>query len=181
MGKAAKKIEWPLAMSILESLEKQGRKRELMMVALGLFSAYRCSDWSKLKWGDITDKIRMKEQKTKKIREVALHPELNRIRALCAGKEEDFIFTPLRGGTGKTLATGGCIKILRKVGLEFGIPDLSTHSLRKSWAFRAYESMGKTEDAIIKVSMMLNHRSLVDTYRYLGIQQSEFDLIYTSI
>jgi len=183
MGRAAKKIEWPLAMQILESLEKQGRKRELMMVALGLFSAYRCSDWSKLKWGDITDKIRVKEQKTGKIREVAIGDRLKQIIALCRedAHDDDFIFKPLRGGTGKTLATGGAIKILRAIGLEHGIPDLSSHSLRKTAAWRIYEMNGKDDHALTLLGMMLNHTSTATTRIYLGITMDEINDIYLKL
>jgi len=184
MGRAAKKIEWPLAMSILESLEKQGRKRELMMVALGLYSAFRASDWTKLKWGDITgDKIRAKEQKTGKIREVAIGERLKQIIALCRenAHDDDFIFKPLRGGTGKTLATGGVIKRLRAIGLEHGIPDLTSHSLRKSFSYRVYEQNGMNDHALTILGMMLNHTSTATTRIYLGITMDEISNIYLKL
>ena len=184
MGRAAKKIEWPLAMQILESLEAQGRKRELMMVALGLYSAFRASDWTKLKWGDITgDKIKAREQKTGKIREVAIGERLKQIIALCRenAHDDDFIFKPLRGGTGKTLATGGVIKRLRAIGLEHGIPDLSSHSLRKSAAWRIYEQNGKDDHALTILGMMLNHTSTATTRIYLGITMDEINDIYLKL
>jgi len=184
MGRAAKKIEWPLAMAILESLEAQGRKRELMMVALGLYSAFRASDWTKLKWGDITgDKIRAKEQKTGKIREVAIGERLKQIIALCRenAHDDDFIFKPLRGGTGKTLATGGVIKRLRAIGLEHGIPDLTSHSLRKSFSYRVYEQNGMNDHALTILGMMLNHTSTATTRIYLGITMDEISNIYLKL
>jgi len=182
MGRAAKKIEWPLAMSILESLEKQDRKRELMMVALGLFTAYRCSDWSKLKWGDITDNIQRKEQKTGKMREVALHPEMKRIAALCKnGNDDTHIFMPLRGGTGKPLATGGAIKILRRIGIEHGIADLSTHSLRKTFGRRVYDQNGQNDHALMMLGLILNHSNTATTRAYLGLTRMEIDDICLNI
>lgn len=184
MGRAAKKIEWPLAMAILESLEKQDRKRELMMVALGLLTAFRASDWTKLKWGDITgDKIRAKEQKTGKIREVAIGDRLKQIIALCreGAYDDDFIFTPLRGGTGKTLATGGAIKVLRAIGLEHGIPDLTSHSLRKSFSYRVYEQNGMNDHALLMLGMILNHSNTSITRTYLGLTSEEISSIYLKL
>jgi len=181
MGRAAKKIDWDKAQEILKSLEEKKDYRGLMAVALGTMTAYRCSDWQKLKWQDITDAIRIREQKTGKMREVAVHPELNRIVSLCRGAPEDYIFLPLRGGTGKPLATGGAIKLLRKIGQDHGIDDLSSHSLRKCFSWRVYEMGGKTEHSLIQLSMLLNHRSLSDTYRYLGLTQESFNEIYLSL
>lgn len=181
MGRAAKKIDWDKAQEILKSLEKQGHQRGLMAVALGTMSAYRCSDWSKLKWGDITDKIRVKEQKTGKIREVPVHPELRRIVELCKGPDDDYIFMPLRGGTGKPLATGGAIKMLKAIGEAHGIPDLTTHSLRKCAAWRIYEQNGKNDHALTILSIMLNHQNTATTRVYLGITAAEIENIYLNM
>ena len=184
MGRSAKKIDWDKAQEILKSLEEQGRKRELLMVALGLYSAFRASDWTKLKWGDITDdKIKVKEQKTGKMREVTIGGKLKQIIALCSENkaEDDFIFTPIRGSTGNHLAVGGAIKILRKVGLEYGIPDLSTHSLRKTGAFRIYEMKGKDDHALTLLGLALNHANTSTTRAYLGITAEEIQSLYLNL
>jgi len=184
MGRAAKKIDWDKAQEILKSLEEQGRKRELLMVALGLYSAFRASDWTKLKWGDVTgDTIKAKEQKTGKIREVPIGERLKQIIALCreGAHDDDFIFTPLRGGTGKTLATGGAIKRLRAIGLEHGIQDLTSHSLRKSFSYRVYEQNGMNDHALLMLGMILNHSNTSITRTYLGLTSEEISSIYLKL
>lgn len=50
-----------------------------LLVRLGVSSALRYSDLSRIRWSDVLDKrtLIIKEQKTGKVREIPLHPELS--------------------------------------------------------------------------------------------------------
>ena len=63
---------------------------------------------------------------------------------------------------------------------EIGIrkKNISTHSLRKSGARFIWEEFNKSDESLIKLSMVLNHSSSAITRRYLGITKEEIADIY---
>lgn len=58
--------------------------------------------------------------------------------------------------------------ILTEVGKSMGLKNISGHSLRKTYATRIYEKSGKDLE---KVRIALNHQSVEETKRYLGIKE----------
>ena len=56
--------------------------------------------------------------------------------------------------------------------------NVSTHSLRKSGARFIWELHNKSDESLIKLSMVLNHSSTTITRRYLGITKEEIADIY---
>lgn len=58
--------------------------------------------------------------------------------------------------------------------------QVSTHSMRKTFGRTVYNSASNKEDALVKLSNILNHRDLSTTRIYLGIRQDEEAKIYQS-
>jgi hypothetical protein len=56
--------------------------------------------------------------------------------------------------------------------------NISTHSLRKSGARFIWELNTKSDESLIKLSMVLNHSSTSITRRFLGITKEEIADIY---
>jgi site-specific recombinase XerD len=59
--------------------------------------------------------------------------------------------------------------------------NISSHSLRKSFGRRVYETNNESEKALNYLSELFNHTSLAVTRRYLGIRQEELNNIYLSL
>lgn len=58
--------------------------------------------------------------------------------------------------------------ILKDVGQTIGIQHISGHSLRKTYATKIYERSGRDLE---QVRIALNHQSIEETKRYLGIKE----------
>lgn len=56
--------------------------------------------------------------------------------------------------------------------------NVSTHSLRKTFARTYYENSHDKEDALIKLSDIFNHENTAITRRYLGLTKEEINAIY---
>lgn len=58
--------------------------------------------------------------------------------------------------------------------------QISTHSMRKTFARTFYDSAENKEDALIKLSKIFNHKDISTTRLYLGITQQEEAEVYKS-
>lgn len=67
---------------------------------------------------------------------------------------------------------------LKKIFKDEDNKNISTHSLRKTFARTYYDSAPNKEDALIRLSQMLNHSTLAMTRIYLGINKEEQNEIY---
>ena len=56
-----------------------------------------------------------------------------------------------------------------------GIWYISSHSLRKTFGRRVYETFGETEKALVMLSKIYNHSSVGITRTYLDITQEEIE------
>jgi len=58
---------------------------------------------------------------------------------------------------------------------------ISSHSLRKTFGRRVYESNGESEKALVLLNTIYNHETLKQTRAYLDITQDEINNVYDSI
>ena len=56
---------------------------------------------------------------------------------------------------------------------DLKIEHFSTHSLRKTFGRKAFESSENAELALVKLMELFNHSSVTITKRYLGLRQEE--------
>ena len=57
--------------------------------------------------------------------------------------------------------------------LNLKIDHFSTHSLRKTFGRKVFESSENAELALVKLMELFNHSSVTITKRYLGLRQEE--------
>lgn len=143
--------------------------------------------------GKIVDRFIIREQKTKKVKEVELNEEVQDSLLLYLETErQDFLYNldqPLfcsRQKNSRTLKESEELKpitiqrynqLLKEVKdkLQIEIDKLSTHSCRKSWARNVYNMSpdDKKQYALSVISSALNHNNVETTMIYLDIRRDE--------
>ncbi|ETT45234.1 integrase family protein [Paenibacillus sp. FSL R7-269] len=147
--------------------------RNYMMFVFGINTGLRIQDILKFKVKDVTgDQIVMNEMKTGKRKIIQVNPTLKRdIKKYTANmKPDDYLF-PSRQGKNKPLKRDMAYKIMRRAAGEFGLVDIGTHTLRKTFGYHMYQ---KTKD-ITLVQSLLNHSDKSITMRYIGMDQDMMD------
>lgn len=168
--------------------------RNYCIFVLGINSALRVSDLLVIKIGDVVDgfgkvksSIVLREKKTGKTKQFKLSPnarkaisELVMSKGIDVSSPEYPLFQSRKKKNGKPQAITRIQlhKILKDAAKEAGIEDnISTHSLRKTWAYHAY----KAGVDIVLIQRALNHSSPRETLRYIGITQDQLDDVYMTV
>lgn len=88
-------------------------------------------------------------------------------------KLEDYMFqnkSTNSNGQNKSMSTQAVDYFLAKFdersGLNLGI---TSHSLRRTWAWNYYINAGSTHDALLEIQIILGHTDILTTMRYIGI------------
>lgn len=154
---------------------------------VGITSALRISDILKLKVKDIwTGKkpvqyIELNEKKTGKYKRFPITPNLNKaIKEYMAEFDcnpEDYLFVS-RVGVNKPITRQYAVVMLNNACDMVGIEEsFGTHGMRKTWGYWAF----KQGISLDYISIALNHRSIAETKRYLGLLQEDLDNIYLQV
>ncbi|MEK4187202.1 MULTISPECIES: site-specific integrase [unclassified Paenibacillus] len=154
---------------IKEFLKGQSDRNHLMFV-FGINTGLRIQDILKLRVRDVSgEQIVMTEMKTKKRKFIQLNPTLKReIKKYTADMDkDDYLFPSRQGGKNKPIKRDMAYKVMRKAADEFGLVDIGTHTLRKTFGYHMYQ---KTKD-ITLVQNLLNHSDKSITMRYIGMDQ----------
>lgn len=173
----------------LEAIKKylKGKNlRDYLMFMVGISSALRISDILKLTIDDVwtgkapRDYIKLHEQKTTKRKAFPITPNLKRaikdyISSLDEYSQDDYLFQSRKGNQAITRQHASLV--LSEAAKAVGLEDISTHSMRKTWGYWAYKS-GVDLGYIMEA---LNHSSIANTKRYLGITQDDLDQIYINL
>lgn len=148
--------------------------RNYMMFIIGVYSGLRISDILKLRVADVKDKnaISIREKKTGKQKIFAINPILKKeMKWYCEGKNLNEYLIKSREGANKPLSREMAYKIMKSIGDKFGIPDLGTHTLRKTFGYLHYKQYGD----IALLLEIFNHSTQKITLRYIGIEQEEIN------
>jgi len=157
-------------------------KRDYILFMFGIYSGLRISDILPLKARDVRNRNRLtiREKKTAKEKAVFLNAELQ--KALKPYVENlndwDYLF-PSRQQASRTskdknarpLTRQRAIQILKAAAARFGVEDVGTHTLRKTFGYHMYND---TKD-IATLQTIFNHASPLVTLRYIGIDQDRKD------
>lgn len=157
--------------------------RDLLLFTLGINNGLRVGDLLQLRWKQL-EKAKenfsfiITERKTGKQNCVlinkAVYPVLNRYRIQTVHSDDDFVFksrkggnNPLRISTVNNMVKSWC----RKVNLT---GNFGAHTLRKTFGYMQRTKYGVDIELLAK---RFNHSSPSVTMRYVGIVDSEIDLL----
>lgn len=167
----------------------KGRIRNYALIIMGVHTALRISDLLSLRWKDVCDTktgevmtvITVVEQKTGKVKSIALHKSaVQAMKLLFSFAERPdgsrFIFENTR--TRHAISRIQAYRIIKDAANAVALKGtISCHSLRKSFGYHAWK-----ENVPLAVIMEIyNHSSFNITRRYLGITQDDKNSAYLSV
>ncbi len=191
MNKFADYIEYDHALNKGKLLLSDPKKNIIgFYIIYSINVGLRISDVLKLKHSDIGnlavgDDLILKEQKTGKTRAITINAEVyNAYHKLVAmlktsGKYDEmgFVFISQKASVYSYKSIDRILKqIFRNKKLQ-----ISSHSLRKSFARRFYEQNNRSEHSLMLIGEAFNHSSLRITKKYLGLRKEEVKNIYLSL
>lgn len=176
--KSAEHLEENELNRLLKYLNKNDNQLYYLLVRLGISTALRYSDLSRITWSMVLNKtvLLLKEKKTNKMREIPIPIELQEIITksyLKLGSQEpDSVIIPLNIRT--------INKQLKIYASKAGIRNkrISTHTFRKTFGREVWRRNGQTESSLVRLSALFNHSSVSTTRIYLSITKEEVDNLY---
>lgn len=175
-------LQWDSATNLVRKLYRDKNYRISLLIGCGIFFGLRISDLLQLSWDMLLDKdakFVIIEKKTGKRREVRINKEFQKhikdcYSALNIQNLNELCFLSGRGKN-KVYSTQWVNIVLKDLKNRYSlkIDHLSTHSLRKTFGRRVFESSENAELALVKLMELFNHSSVSITKRYLGLRQEE--------
>lgn len=151
-------------------------------------TAFRVSDVRSTHWKDILGKsefIKL-EQKTQKARLVKINEEIrNDMQQMyqLLGQPDTGLSVICNPRTEEPYSREYINRMLKYFLWKYKlrIKRFSTHSFRKTFGRYVYESLGRTSDALVRLSQILNHKNIETTRRYIGLDQNDIDEVFESL
>ncbi len=160
--------------------------RNYLLIVTGVFTALRISDILSMKWGDVlkkdgmvVERIVIKEKKTHKMNTIYVNSILETAIMMFASETENktgFIFCGRNKS--ESLDRSQAYRIVKTAVNDLGIKgNISCHSLRKTVGYHLYLK-GTSQVMLMKI---YNHSSFEITKRYLCIEQTEKDEVFSAL
>ncbi|OUP06520.1 site-specific integrase [Mediterranea sp. An20] len=173
-------LEWDTAMSLIRKLFKDRNYRMSLLVGCGCFFGLRISDILTLTWSMLLndDKFTINEKKTNKRRVVKINADFQQhIRkchdALHIKNDNEKCFLSQKKVVYSTQRINILFKEIKKK-YNLKIEHFSTHSMRKTFGRKVFESAGENANmALMRLSELFNHSNVSVTKIYLGIREKE--------
>ena len=173
-------LEWDTAMSLIRKLFKDRNYRMSLLVGCGCFFGLRISDILTLTWSMLLDddKFTLNEKKTNKRRTVKINSDFQQHIKRCHDalrikNDDEKCFLSQKKVVYSTQRINVLFKDIKKR-YNLKIEHFSTHSMRKTFGRKVYESSGENANmALIKLSEIFNHSNISITKIYLGIREKE--------
>ena len=173
-------LQWDSATSLVRKLYRDKNYRISLLIGCGIFFGLRISDLLQLTWEMLLDKdakFVITEKKTGKRREVRINKEFQKHIKDCYTtlniqnlNEQCFL-----SGKNKVYSIQWINIVFKELKSKYNlkIDHFSTHSLRKTFGRKVFESSENAELALVKLMELFNHSSVSITKRYLGLRQEE--------
>lgn len=173
-------LQWDSATSLVRKLYRDKNYRISLLIGCGIFFGLRISDLLQLTWKMLLDKdakFVITEKKTGKRREVRINREFQKhikdcYTALNIQNLNELCFL---SGKNKVYSIQWVNIVFKELKSKYNlkIDHFSTHSLRKTFGRKVFESSENAELALVKLMELFNHSSVSITKRYLGLRQEE--------
>lgn len=183
----AEPLEFKDFLRLLSSLHEDGNYLWELYCCISFCTACRVSDVLSMTWKDVLDRDALTKSNRKPARRARF-----RSTKTYSGESRRYINCSVHRTNGcRSSATqneepyttqyiNDTLKYLR-VKYRLPIKRFSSHTFRKTFGRYVYESMGRTTEALILLSMILKHSSPQVTMVYLGIRQEEIAGVYGTI
>ena len=173
-------MEWDVMLSLIRKLYRNGNYRMSLLIGCGSFFGLRISDILTLTWEMLLndDKFVIIEKKTGKRRIVKINADFQKhIRqchdALCIKNDSEKCFISQKKVVYSTQRINVLFKEIKKK-YNLKIEHFSTHTMRKTFGRKVFESAGENANmALMKLSELFNHSNVGITKIYLGIREQE--------
>lgn len=183
-------LPWDVAMNLVRRLYNDGKIRLSLLIGCGCFFGLRISDLRTISWAQIlgADEFVIVEHKTEKRRVIRVNMGYQKhiqdcYESLKIKNINEPCFLNRFGNIMSIQMINRELKIM-KVKYRLPINNISTHTLRKTWARAVWEnenSAGRGEMALLKLSECLNHSAPNITRRYIGLRQQEISEVYNCL
>ncbi|MGH1092479.1 site-specific integrase [Bacillus mycoides] len=152
---------------------KEKNARNYILFVMGINTGLRISDILKLKVGDVQGShISMREMKTGKQKRIQITAALKReLKWFGEGREVGEYLLKSRKGKNRPIGRSMAYKILKSTAAEFGLDEIGTHTLRKTYGYHMYM---QTKNIALLMEIF-NHSSEKVTLRYIGVNQDAMD------
>ncbi|MBJ8037020.1 MULTISPECIES: site-specific integrase [Bacillus cereus group] len=152
---------------------KEKNARNYILFVMGINTGLRISDILKLKVGDVQGShISMREMKTGKQKRIQITSSLKReLKWFNEGRGVEEYLLKSRKGKNRPIGRSMAYKILKSTAAEFGLDEIGTHTLRKTYGYHMYM---QTKNIALLMEIF-NHSSEKVTLRYIGVNQDAMD------
>ena len=173
-------LEWDTAMSLIRKLFKDKNYRMSLLLGCGCFFGLRISDILTLTWSMLLDddKFTINEKKTNKRRTVKINSDFQQHIKQCHDalrikNDNEKCFLSQKKVVYSTQRINILFKEIKKK-YNLKIEHFSTHSMRKTFGRKVFESAGENANmALMRLSELFNHSNVGITKIYLGIREKE--------
>ena len=173
-------------LKIKEFLRQKSSGYELLFI-MGINTALRIGDLLSLSIADVADDegkvleaICLKEHKTGKLKRLPVNEALKKALSGYLAEHPDRkrsapLFISQKGGA---LSRSQAWRVLKAAGGAVGLPNIGTHSLRKTFGYHAYRKSGQDLGLVQK---LLNHSVGKITLKYIGIDREMMENMYLEL
>jgi tyrosine type site-specific recombinase len=173
-------MEWDVMLSLIRKLYRDGNYRMSLLIGCGCFFGLRISDILTLTWSMLLndDKFTLNEKKTNKRRVVKINADFQQHIKQCHDalrikNDNEKCFLSQKKVVYSTQRINILFKEIKKK-YNLKIEHFSTHSMRKTFGRKVYESSGENANmALMRLSELFNHSNVGITKIYLGIREKE--------
>ena len=173
-------MEWDVMLSLIRKLYRDKNYRISLLIGCGCFFGLRISDILTLTWEMLLsdNKFVLNEKKTGKRRVVKINADFQQhIRkchdALHIKNDNEKCFLSQKKVVYSTQRINILFKEIKKK-YNLKIEHFSTHSMRKTFGRKVFESAGENANmALMRLSELFNHSNVSVTKIYLGIREKE--------
>lgn len=174
-------IEWNTAVNLVHKLYRDRDYRMSLLIGCGIFFGLRISDLLQLSWGMLLDgdSFTITERKTGKRRTVRINRGFQKHIRAChkAMRVADNASKCFANAAGEPLSVQRVNVLLKQIKAKYSLKtvrNISSHSLRKTFGRKVFESAGENANmALVRLSELFNHSNVAITKTYIGIRQEE--------
>ena len=173
-------MEWDVMLSLIRKLYRDGNYRMSLLIGCGCFFGLRISDILTLTWYMLLDddKFTLNEKKTNKRRVVKINADFQQHIKQCHDalhitNDNEKCFLSQKKMVYSTQRINVLFKEIKKK-YNLKIEHFSTHTMRKTFGRKVFESAGENANmALMRLSELFNHSNVSVTKISLGIREKE--------